>query len=154
TNPWNLTEGRARCARRPPQEIIAMNRKSRIQLTVEALETRNLLSLTLSSTLLNQQPLVTAVQPVNYTPLTSVVSRPPSSSVDSSVGHLLDPKYQIPERSSLPGAAHTLYLNFGGDSRSTWTGYTGKSLQADGTWVNLPAKTYSNVQMEAFDTDG
>jgi hypothetical protein len=63
----------------------------------------------------------------------------------SIISYFTSPQYTVPQLSSLPGSAHTLYLNFVGDSRADWY-----YLDSDGTTEHH----YSNVQMSVFDTDG
>jgi hypothetical protein len=126
-----------------------VNRQNRTRFLpcLEALESRELktvgLSSLVSTTLASHTVVATTAPAATFTTFTPIDLA--SSLSDQSLIKYLDPKYQLPQLSSLPGSAHTLYLNFGGDSRADW-------FNIDYGTTN--ENHYKNVKMSAFDTDG
>jgi hypothetical protein len=133
-----------------------MNRKNRarFQPGFEALESRELRTVGLSSVLTPSLASVAlAANAATATTLgdatsntgTPALNKVATSVNEQSVIQSLQPDHQIPALSSSSGSAHTLYLNFAGDSRSDWY------------YIDYGATTqhhYKNVKMSAFDTDG
>jgi hypothetical protein len=123
-----------------------LKKHTRFQPALEALESRELMTLGLSSLVSNSlvsNSLVSSTL-VSKPITTSVITQKTTISSDLSA-ILLNPIYQIPQLSSMPGSAHTLYLNFGGDSRADW-------FNIDYGTTN--ENHYKNVKMGVFDTDG
>jgi hypothetical protein len=104
----------------------------RPHLVVETLEARDLMTLGLYS-VLNQPALVDFRTPA----LSPIVTYSPDALGQTSVAAQI--LAAPPVLASNPGAGHTLYLNFAGDSRSQWSNSQG---------------TYRNVVTNPFDTDG
>src|SRR5437016_1076241 len=90
----------------------------RAHLVLETLEARDLMTLGLYS-VLNQPALVDFQTPA----LSPVVTYSPGALGQTSVAAQI--LAAPPVLASNPGAAHTLYLNFAGDSRSQWSNSQG-----------------------------
>src|SRR5262245_40439441 len=146
------------------ENVMRRRIQNRFQPSVENLETRNLMTIGLSSLL--QSPIITPSLTTTYTAPTGSIYTAPAEDGSKVADIVLEAQlhpviYDVPQFSSLPGAPHTLYLNFGGDYRDGWYKY-GPVLNADGTWSLETEATkeifaggvIGGIGMKPYDTDG
>jgi hypothetical protein len=116
--------------------------RKRLALQVESLEERQLMT----GSFLTQVNLSNFITPTQTTNTDTLYTKFGDSVINQTINkYIIAPP--VPQLSSLPGSPHTLYLNFEGDYRSSWWQYT--------DWPTDSTKsTFTNVQMDRFDTDG